>query len=107
MKIYLSDCIKSGSKVLSGREEGNEARKKFKLDKKDKIEEKIEVEVPESIYSINISFFLGLFGKSIRDLGEDKFKSKYKFICDEFIQQNIDDGIKKALRVSNVLGGDN
>lgn len=102
-RINLNDCRKKNSKVLSGREEGYGYRKKFKIDTIDEEESSVEVIVPDDLYSINISFFLGLFGESIRKLGEKRFREKYEFLCDEFILENINDGIKKATRVSNVL----
>lgn len=103
--IDLNQCKKNGSKVLSGRDIGSMWRKNFLLDSLDKSDESIQINVPEDLYSINISFFLGLFGKSIRTLGAKKFKEKYTFVCDEFLMKNIDKYIDKALRTSNILEG--
>lgn len=101
--INLNDCRQKGSKVLSGRNEGKLWRKKFKLDNLDKCDCKVIVDIPEDLFSINISFFLGLFGNSVRKLGEKAFKEKYEFSCDEVIMEDIDTGIKNALKTSDVL----
>jgi len=64
---------------LSGRETGKKLRSEFCLDEKDSDLEKHEIELPE-VGSIHSSFFLGLIHKSIKDLGEEKFRDKYTFI---------------------------
>ncbi|MCS6110973.1 hypothetical protein FDB55_01975 [Clostridium botulinum] len=103
--INLDQCVKRESKVLSGREDGIKWRKSFKLDKMDKQEEKIEVEIPEYLYSINASFFLGLFGDSVRTLGEYEFRKKYIFKCDDVIKESIDEDIRRAVKEIDILKG--
>lgn len=102
MKIDLDKYRENGAKVFSGRENGKILRKKLKIDIAEK-EENIEVYVPEDIYSINSSFFLGMFGPSIRTFGEEQFRQKYIFHCDAIIRKNIEDGISLALKESNAL----
>ncbi|EHK2307033.1 TPA: hypothetical protein ACSQIM_000524 [Clostridium perfringens] len=103
--INLGKCKKSESKVLSGRDVGIKWRKNFELNKIDNLDDEIEIIVPDDLYSINISFFLGLFGDSVRALGAEGFKNKYKFKCDDFLKKNIDKYIDKALRTSDILKG--
>lgn len=103
--IDLNQCRKKDSKVLSGREIGVKWRKNFLLDNIDNSDKEVEIIVPDDLYSINISFFLGLFGDSIRALGAECFKKKYKFKCDAFLRKNIDKYIDKALRTSDILKG--
>lgn len=89
--------------VLSGRELGTDMRKYFELDKKDLNKEKYEVIFPKNIVSITTSFFLALFGKSVRHMEtKDKFISKYNFDENKNLKSNIDDGISDAL--NNVDG---
>lgn len=107
MRIDLGKYRKPGERVLSGRQNGKTLRNELKIDDLDKkISENIEIFVPEDIYSLNSSYFLGLFGPSVRKLGEEKFKQKYTFICDDIISRNIEDGISRALKDSNVLTED-
>lgn len=103
MQIDLNNCKRKNVKVLSGRDVGIDFRKKFKLDDIDMNKESVEVIVPEDLYSINSSFFLGLFGPSVRHLGEEGFKKKYQFKCDSIIQKNIEDGMSHALKGSDAL----
>lgn len=103
-RIDLSNHRKGNSKVFSGREEGKSVRQKLNLDKTDSLEEKTIVVFPSDTISLNSSFFLGVFGPSIRTLGEKKFKEIYTFDCPEFINSSIEDGIKRALKRSDPLG---
>ena len=59
--------------------------------------------VPEDILSLNSSFFLGLFDKSIVNLGVDKFSDKYHFICTSVITEDVEKGKREAINTSNVL----
>ena len=61
MKINLDDYREANVRVLSGREKGRTLRKQLKLGNYDKEGINIEVIVPDDIYSLNASFFLGLF----------------------------------------------
>ncbi|HZK56574.1 MAG TPA: hypothetical protein VFC84_20650 [Desulfosporosinus sp.] len=105
MVINLEKFKETNVKVLSGRDNGQALRKKLNLDEKDKTGEIVSVVIPDDLYSINSSYFLGLFGASIRALGESRFRERYIFKCDEIIQKNVEDGISRALKESNVLRG--
>lgn len=103
MEIDLNKFKNSGSRVLSGRNEGKKAREKLNLDSVDNDAENVSVIFPEDIISLNSSFFLGLFGPSVRNLGENEFVKKYTFICPDFIKKSVNDGIERALKTSNPL----
>lgn len=94
-RIELNKFIQN-MKVISGREKGVELREKLKLDNKDKDNKKYTIVIDEEVYSFNSSCFLGMFGKSIRELGEKEFREKYIFECTELIKMNIEDGINDA-----------
>ncbi len=85
----------SGVGILAGRERGYRARAAEGLDAVDrrKGEVQVRVVVPEEVYSINSSFFLGLFEKSIVTLGEDEFKRRYLFEGD-VAQSARDEGLR-------------
>lgn len=103
-KINLSKYRGSNSRVLSGREQGKDVRRKLNLDEIDYKRESVMIIIPEDTLSLNTSFFLGLFGASVRTLGEDEFRKVYQFECKDIIRRSIDDGIIRALKNSNPLG---
>ena len=96
--INLSNYINEDLKILSGRDNGIALRTKLNIDTLEK-NNKIVFEIPCQIYSLNASFFIGLFGKSFEtlSLSKEQFKEKFTFICDEVIMKNIDDGISRCL----------
>lgn len=104
MKIDLEDFMKKRRvKVLSGRENGANLRTQYSLDRYDKTKEKFEVLIPDDIFSLNTSFFLALFGASVRTLGENEFKERFLFNCPEYIRPEIEDGIRRAIKESRAL----
>lgn len=102
-KIYKLDITKnikniSDLIVISGRNLGKQQRKSLKLDDIIKKNEKIEIIIPDNIYSISSSFFLGLFGDIVRNLGsKENFYKKFIFNGSESLKNNINDGINDAL----------
>nr|DAT60589.1 MAG TPA: hypothetical protein [Caudoviricetes sp.] len=102
IEINLEDYLLSKTTYLSGRDEGSDVRKILKLDEHDNdLNEKIKVKISSKMTGINISFFLGLFSKSIEKLKE-KFLEKYVFEYEdeetkELIEEDVEYGIKEAL----------
>ena len=102
MKEYNLSIYKGEKfKVLSGADFGKEVREEFKMDELDAQTDEVLFYVPDYVYSLNSSFFSGLFQKSIRALGEQKFRQKYHFKCSSIIRENIDDGIFNVLNTLN------
>lgn len=91
------------AKVFAGRERGKYWRTQFHLDSLDAATEPVTVIIPDDVISLNISFFLNLFGESIRKLGREGFKAHYTFQCDEVLRPVIDQGIEQALKRSSAL----
>jgi hypothetical protein len=91
------------AKVFAGRQRGKYWREHFKLDELDTVSESVRILIPEDIISLNISFFLNLFGDSIRRLGKEKFIIHYRFESDPILQPLIDQGIDQALKRSSAL----
>jgi hypothetical protein len=91
------------AKVFAGRERGKHWRNEFHLDELDKAADGVEVMIPEDIVAINISFFLSMFGKSVRSLGKDRFREHYKFKCNSDLLPLIDLGIDQAVKTSSAL----
>ena len=103
MNINLNSYTSKESFVISGRDKGVRARGEKKLNVIDANNEVINIEIPEDIISLNPSFFLGMFGPSIRSLGIEKFRSKYLFKCSESIKKTIDAETERAIKKSSVL----
>ena len=59
------DFAKLGGPVYVGRANGAAVRALLKLDALDAHDDPVIVSVPEGTYSVNSSFFLGMFGPSI------------------------------------------
>jgi hypothetical protein len=89
--------------LLSGRPMGEEIRRKLQVDNMDSCNDLVQVKVPQSIVSLNSSFFLGLFAPSIQTLGESRFRAKYVFECRSVVLKDIDSGIRQALNIANPL----
>ncbi len=103
-RIDLSKHKGKTYRVLSGADLGEEVRNALNLDILDNQAGSVTFYIPESVYSLNSSFFSGLFQKSIRNLSEKKFREHYKFECTEIIRENIEDGIFYILNTMNWLG---
>ena len=92
-------------RVLSGVYLGKEARKYFNLDLLDSQSNVVTIVVPDDVFSVNSSFFSGLFQSSIKKLGEKKFRERYLFDCDSIIKLNIENGILNITKTYDLLGG--
>jgi hypothetical protein len=104
MKLDLNEVrLPKDSKFLSGRPSGEAARKHFKLDNLDVIPEKVEVDIPQDLYGVNISFFLGMFGPSIRKRGTQYFRDHYLFNGPEVHNRIIEEGIRRALADATIF----
>ena len=92
------------SRVYSGRDRGETARRKFGLAGLDASDDVVTVVIPPGTYPMNMSFFLGMFGDSIRKLGKEGFTQKYQFECKDVHRASIQDGIDRALKESSIWG---
>jgi hypothetical protein len=106
IRVDLAEVRTSAeSRVFSGRDRGEAARRKFGLPKLDTSDDIVTVVIPTDTYSINTSFFLGMFGDSIRKLGRAPFLEKYRFECGDVHRASIREGVDRALKENSILGG--
>ena len=99
MDVVSVDLSQFGGPVFTGRPNGDAARKKLGLDQIDTTIAKVVVTVPADAYSLNSSFFLGLFGKSVRAAGSrDAFRNRFQFKSPEHLEAAIEVGIQRALQ---------
>ena len=92
-----------GSIVFSGRARGECLRSVLHLDAIDARDNSkggglVNVIVPKDVVALNTSFFLGMFGPSIRALGEEEFRKRYSFQCADTVRDDVNQGILYALR---------
>lgn len=98
--INLQQYRVPNSKILRGKNFGTQIRNKLKLDEIDKTEEQVIIIIPSDIWSLNSSYFIGMFEKSILLLGEEKFRKKYLFqYSNNYILENIEQGIEDTLNL--------
>jgi len=100
--LNLAEIIDKRETALVGREHGEETlrllkQKKIMLKELESEHDKIFVEIPTKIITINKSFFLGLFETRIQELGIQNFKKKYVFQTSEHIVKKIEKHIEAAL----------
>ena len=96
MTEHLVDLGKhrNGRHVLSGTEKGKETRNAEGLLALDP-ETQVTVHVPEDVFSVNMSFFLGMFEILIYRLGDEGFRKMYTFTGTD-ISRTIDAAIREA-----------
>lgn len=93
-KIVRIDLKKHGqSAVFSGRKRGSAVRDSYP--ELDDFQSNIEIIVPENVFTISSSFFLGLLGLNIRNLGERVFRSKLS-IKGRYSKRFLDSAIDQA-----------
>jgi hypothetical protein len=97
--INLATYCPSELKLLTGRDNGIEMRKKLKLEEYENNDEIdiIEIVVPKYIKTMTSSYILGLCSLYIEKNGEQNFRKKYNFICNSVIKNNIDIAIQYVI----------
>ena len=92
-KIILKKYLPTQShNYFNGRLEGKDTRTSLQLDIKDKNKEEITFYINKGLVGMNVSFFLGLFSKTILEYGVEDFKKRYVF---EYEDENTKNYLKK------------
>lgn len=95
--VKISKYRGNGAKVFTGRDNGIKARQELNLAELEK-KDVVMVLIPSDTWSINPSFFGGMFEDSIRTWGDD-FEKHYQFYYNdksklkESLAQNIESNI--------------
>lgn len=85
-------------KNLAGKPRGEAARKHFDVDALDAGSDAVTVKVPDYIYAISSSFFLGLFSRSVLKFGSaDAFLGHYRFQADDSVMRQVLHAIDRCL----------
>lgn len=95
--VDLANYRSHGARVFAGRQHGFDCRKKAKLESHDSDKREVVVRIPSDTYAITSSFFLAMFGASIRNHGLDRFYELYSFTgwpaADEMVREGVEDAL--------------
>ena len=98
------DFAKIEGPVYTGRDRGERLRTDFNLDQVDAVDGEVDVQIPETTYTISSSFFLGLFGPSVVKAGsKDAFYRRYHFQSPGFLKEVMDSYVLRALQKRNLF----
>ena len=92
--VNVDQATRPGLRVYASELTGAAARRAAQLNTLDQRNVLVEIRIPEGVYTMTVSFFLGMFGPSIQTLGREKFLEKYRFYGPNFgavIAQGIAD----------------
>lgn len=94
------------SKVFTGRDRGEMVRKASKIDEYEETYDKIIIEIPSDIYSINPSFFEELFFNVVSKLKKEAFLAKFTLKANgEYDFQNeLMEAIDRILNDTTAIG---
>jgi hypothetical protein len=86
---------------LTGRDLGRRARENLGLSDLDAGVDSVEVLVPDHVYLITPSFFIGMFAKSVSFHGSvEAFFDKYQFTSPPQVLRQIQDSARRAYLVT-------
>lgn len=90
--------------VYSGRERGRVVRQSARLDELDQDPsiDQVIIRVPKDTWDVASSFWLGMFGDSVRKLRGEAFRSRYRFEGG-ILPEDVEAGIQDALFEENPL----
>jgi hypothetical protein len=101
--IDLNQYRSTGVRIFSGRTRGEAVRQELRLSKVEANDNsEFEVRVPTDIFQITSSFFLGLLGDTIRQLGAEVFRRKFRF-TGKNIETVVAEGVEEALKRSSAI----
>ena len=86
MTTLTVDLSRLAGPVLSGRNRGAAARAEYDLDNAEDRADIVQIVIPDNTYTVTSSFFLGLFGDSVRKCGSiGNFESKFRYLAPPFL----------------------
>jgi len=103
--LNLEDYRTPGAKVFTGRDRGEEVRRKSKIDSLIHQYDEIIISIPEDIRSINPSFLEEFLVNVVTKLGESGFNSKFKIqnLGRYKVENDLKEAIERILREENAL----
>lgn len=98
-RLDLAEYQSEGAKIFAGRQRGSFVRNAAQIASLSDSKDELEVLVPEGTYVVTSSFFLALFGQTIRDLGAEEFRRRVHFSgrnIARVVEQSIYEAIEAA-----------
>lgn len=101
--IDMSKYVSEWTTSLVGRQNGKDCKRRIieagiVFDELEKEVTPIIIQIPETIISMNRSFFLAVWEDRIMALGKDGFREKYSFDTSQHIQDKVSKHIESTLR---------
>jgi hypothetical protein len=93
------------NRIFSGRDRGEEVRARAGLDKTEERADTVQVLIPSDTFTLNLSFFLGLFTASVKKHGAAWFNAHYQFTGPEIQVKKIPTYVDEAVKESIPLPG--
>ena len=103
--LKLQDYRTPGSRVFSGRPRGKNVRERSEIDAIEPKFDKIVIEIPSDIGSINPSFLEEFLFNVVRKLGKVGFYKKFSFVSlgRYRIENDLSEAIDHILKKENAL----
>lgn len=103
--INLEEYRTPNSKIFTGRDRGRDVRERSKIDELETQYEKIEIIIPDNIFSINPSFFEEFIIKVVQKLGKKVFFERFSFksIGEYDCTESLDEAVDRVLRSKTAL----
>lgn len=95
-----------GAKVFTGRDRGIQVRRETKIDNLELTEDKIKIEIPKDIMSVNPSFLEEFLYNVVIKLKKNKFYEKFEFVSESErydIAVDLEEAVDRILRRENAL----
>ena len=94
----LIDFSTLGGPVFVGRAKGIFSRKQLSIDETDAAPGPVTIRIPADTYSVNSSFFLGMFGPSLDYFGSrESFMEHYRFEAPHHVMETLDSVMQTVL----------
>ena len=103
--LNLEEYRTHNSRVFSGRPRGESVRRRSRIDTLEQEYDKIKIEIPADIGSINPSFLEEFLFNVVKKLGKDGFHKKIEFVClgRYDIEEDLSEAINHILKQNNAL----
>lgn len=103
--INLGDYLTPGAKVFTGRDRGQEVRKRSKINDLANTSSKLTIQIPNQVRSINPSFLEEFLVDVVRQLGREAFLQRVEFTKAQRydVTEDLEEAIDRILTEENAL----
>jgi hypothetical protein len=105
VNTHIVDFSNLEGPVYTGRDRGEALRKQLHIEEFDDDNASVNVIIPASTYTVSSSFFLGMFGPSVRKLGSlELFWKKFQFNAPKPLMPLLEAHAARALQGRQLIG---